>query len=339
MGERDPHSEDTAAWGDGTSLGGDSGSGRLAPAQHGHPRLAVLVSGRLLPKELPHSMRTALVKTLRMIKIEHTIFAMPFAWISMLVASQGRPGWGVFWWILVAMVGARSAAMAFNRLVDRRIDARNPRTAGRELPSGQLRRRPVWIFTGLMSGLLVLAAWQLNPLCLKLSPLALAIIFFYSLTKRFTALAHFFLGLGLAVAPIGAWIAVTGHFAPFPLWLGGGVLLWVAGFDIVYACQDTDFDRFAGLHSMSTMLGDRGALRVARLCHLGCILCFAQAGRVQHLGSLWNFGVVAVASLLLYEHWLVRGGDLRRIDMAFFQVNSWVGLTFLAFVLGEIYLF
>jgi 4-hydroxybenzoate polyprenyltransferase len=284
-------------------------------------------------------MRTTLTKTLRMIKIEHTIFAMPFAWIAMLVASQGRPGWSVFLWILVAMVGARSAAMAFNRLVDARLDARNPRTAGRELPSGQLRSRPVWIFTILMSGLLVLAAWQLNPLCLKLSPLALAIIFFYSLTKRFTALAHFFLGLGLAVAPIGAWIAVTGHFAPFPLWLGAGVMFWVAGFDIIYACQDTDFDRFAGLHSMSAMLGDRAALWVARLCHLACILCFAQAGRAQHLASLWDFGVTAVASLLLYEHWLVRGGDLRRIDVAFFQVNSWVGLTFLVFVLGEIYLF
>jgi 4-hydroxybenzoate polyprenyltransferase len=279
-----------------------------------------------------------LAKTLRAIKIEHTIFAFPFALISMLVASHGRPADRVILWIVVAMVGARSAAMAFNRLVDHGIDARNPRTHSRELPSGQLSRGPVWIFTAVMSALLVVAAWQLNPLCLRLSPLALAIIFIYSLAKRFTTLTHFLLGLSLALAPIGAWLAVRGSFAVFPLWLGAAVILWVAGFDIIYGCQDTHFDRAEGLHSMSATLGDRRALLVARVCHAGSISCLAIAGRVAQLGLFWTLGILATASLLFYEHWLVRSGDLRKIDKAFFQVNSWVGITLFVFVLGEIYL-
>ncbi len=276
-------------------------------------------------------MSGALVKTLRMIKIEHTIFALPFALISMLVAAGGWPSWRIFLWIVVAMIGARSAAMAFNRLVDHHLDERNPRTAARELPRGELRRAPVWIFTGAMSLLLVVAAWQLNPLCLKLSPAALAVVLFYSLTKRFTVLSHFFLGLALAIAPVGAWLAVRGGFDAFPLWLGAGVLFWVAGFDIIYGCQDTEFDRRAGLHSVSAALGDRAALGVARLCHAATVIFFAAAGFSQQLGWPWTVGVLTVAALLAYEHWLVRGGDLRRIDQAFFQVNSWVGLVFLAF--------
>jgi len=280
----------------------------------------------------------ALAKTLRAIKIEHTIFALPFALISMLVASDGRPAGRVVLWIVVAMVGARSAAMAFNRLVDHAIDARNPRTRSRELPSGQLSRGPVWVFTALMAGILVVAAWQLNPLCLRLSPLALAIIFFYSIAKRFTALTHFLLGLALAIAPVGAWLAVRGSFASFPLWLGGAVILWVAGFDMIYACQDTHFDRKEGLHSMSAALGDRRALLLARLSHAGSVLCLLMAGRVERLGTLWSLGILATAFLLFYEHWLVRRGDLQNIDRAFFQVNSWVGVTLFVFVLGEIYL-
>jgi 4-hydroxybenzoate polyprenyltransferase len=295
------------------------------------------------PSFLPQSctgepLLSAIAKTLRAIKIEHTLFALPFALISMLIASGGHPPPRVVLWILVAMVGARSAAMAFNRLVDQRIDARNPRTRQRELPTGQLSRGPVWLFTLVMSALLVVAAWQLNPLCLKLSPLALAVIFLYSFSKRFTTLTHFLLGLSLALAPIGARIAVTGGLARFPLWLGGGVILWVAGFDIIYGCQDTAFDRAEGLHSVSAALGDQHALTIARVCHLGFLLCLWFAGRTQGMGALWIAGLGAIALLLSYEQWLVRGGDLRKIDRAFFEVNSWVGITMLVFVLGEIYL-
>ena len=282
-------------------------------------------------------MAGALVLTLRMIKWEHTIFALPFAVLSMLVASGGRPAWNAVLWIVVAMVGARSTAMAFNRLVDARFDARNPRTANREIPSGALRRGPVVVFTLVTAGMLVLAASQLNRLCFALSPVALAIVYFYSLTKRFSAFSHLFLGLGLAVAPIGAWLAVTGEFALFPLLLGAAVLFWVAGFDVIYACQDTEFDRGVGLRSMSAWLGNRDALRVARLLHALAIATWVAATAAGGLGWLTLLGVGAVAVLLLYEHWLVRDTDLARIDQAFFKVNSWVGIVFLLFVVADLY--
>ena len=276
--------------------------------------------------------------TLRMIKFEHTLFALPFAVLSLLVASDGRPELATVGWVLLAMVGARSTAMAFNRLVDHPLDARNPRTADRELPSGALRRGPVIAFTVATAALLVFAASQLNPLCLALSPVALAVIYFYSFCKRFTALSHLVLGLGLAIAPIGAWLAVTGSFAAFPLLLGAAVLCWVAGFDVIYACQDTQFDRTAGLHSIPAALGERPALWVARALHVAALLLWILAVAEADLGRLAIAGVGVVGLLLAYEHWLVRGGDLRRIDRAFFEVNSYVGLVFLGFVAGDLYL-
>lgn len=279
-----------------------------------------------------------LVLTLRMIKWEHTVFALPFALLSLLVAADGRPAWATLGWVLLAMVGARSTAMAFNRLADQRFDAANPRTAMRELPSGALRRGPVIAFTLVTAALLVFAAAMLNPLCLALSPVALAIVWFYSLTKRFTALSHFFLGLALAVAPIGAWLAVRGSFDAFPLVLALAVMLWVAGFDILYACQDLDFDRGAGLHSIPAAIGHRAARWVARAAHLGAVVAWALAFRLAGLESIALAGVAMVAALLLYEHWLVRGGDLRRIDRAFFEVNSWVGMVLLGFALVDLYL-
>ncbi len=277
--------------------------------------------------------------TLRMIKFEHTVFALPFALFSLLVASDGKPGWATLGWILLAMVGARSTAMAFNRLVDHRIDARNPRTAERELPAGRLQRGPVIGFTVVSALLLVFAAYNLNFLCFALSPVALAVVYFYSATKRFTSLSHLVLGLGLAIAPIGAWLAVQGGFAVFPLVLGGAVLLWVAGFDVIYACQDTEFDRGAGLHSMSAALGDAGAMRVARVFHVLAVGLWVWAAWLGGLGWMYLLGVAAVAALLVYEHWLVRGNDLSRIDKAFFTVNSYVGLTLFAFAALDIYLF
>lgn len=274
---------------------------------------------------------------LRMIKFEHTLFALPFAIMSLLVASGGQPSWRVLFWVVVAMVGARSTAMAFNRLIDMHIDAANPRTAGRELPAGLLSRGAVVLFTAATAALLVLAAWQLNGLCLALSPVALAIVYFYSFCKRFTPFSHLFLGLGLAVAPIGAWLAVHGSFGAFPLLLGGAVLFWVAGFDTIYACQDIDFDRRAGLFSLPANYGADKALLLARLFHLVAVLLWAAAMRVSQLGVVALAGVAAVALLLLYEHWLVRGGNLRQLQRAFFEVNSYVGLVLFAFVAADLY--
>lgn len=280
-----------------------------------------------------------LVLTLRMIKWEHTIFALPFALMGLLVASGGSPSASTVFWIVVAMVGARSSAMAFNRLVDHRIDARNPRTASRELPSGALQRAPVLAFTLATAGLLVIAAWQLNPVCLRLSPIALALIWFYSLTKRFTAAAHLFLGLALGIAPVGAWLAVTGEFALFPVLLGCGVLCWVAGFDILYACQDIGFDRAAGLHSVPARWGAGPARWISRGLHLITLAAWFVAFQRVGMGLTGAVGVLLVAALLGYEHWLVRDGDLSRINKAFFEVNSYVGIALFAIALVDLYWF
>ena len=279
-----------------------------------------------------------IVLILRMIKWEHTVFALPFALLSLLVASAGRPAPATLLWIVLAMVGARSTAMSFNRLVDARFDAANPRTAGREIPSGALRRGPVVAFTLATAALFVFAAAMLNPLCLALSPVALAIVWGYSLTKRFTAFSHLFLGLALGVAPIGAWLAVTGSFAPFPLILAAAVLCWVAGFDILYACQDLDFDRKVGLHSIPAWLGARRARWFARLLHLGAVVAWAVAFTRVGLDGIALAGVLVTAGLLAYEHWLVRGDDLTHVDKAFFQVNSWIGMVLLGATLLELYL-
>jgi 4-hydroxybenzoate polyprenyltransferase len=276
--------------------------------------------------------------TLQMIKWEHTIFAMPFAFIGLLVASDGRPSLHTLAWIVVAMVGARSSAMAFNRLVDHRIDAQNPRTAMRELPTGALQRTPVLVFTLATAGILVLAAWQLNDVCFRLSPVAIVAIWFYSLTKRFTPFAHLFLGVALGIAPIGAWLAVTGEFALPPVLLGIGVMCWVAGFDILYACQDLDFDRKAGLHSIPTRFGPDRARWISRGLHWVTIVMWFIAFREAGLVVAAQVGSAAVFALLGYEHWLTRSGDLSQIDKAFFQVNSWVGLAVLGIVLVDLYL-
>lgn len=278
-----------------------------------------------------------LILTLRMIKWEHTIFALPFALIGLLVASQGRPGWVTLGWILLAMVGARSTAMAFNRLVDHRLDAANPRTAMRELPSGVLQRGPVIGFVLASAALLVIAAWQLNPLCLALSPVALLVVWFYSLTKRFTPAAHLFLGLALGIAPVGAWLAVQGSIESFPVLLGVGVMTWVAGFDILYSCQDLEFDRKTGLHSVPAAFGPSAARWISRGLHLITLLVWALAFREAGFGLVSVAGLIAVAVLLGYEHWLVRSGDLRQIDKAFFELNSYVGIVLLAAVLADLY--
>lgn len=274
----------------------------------------------------------------RMIKFSHSIFALPFALASASLAAREGFAWSQIGWIVLAMVGARSAAMGFNRLADQAIDARNPRTASRELPRGLLGRGDVWAFVLVSAGLLVVAAARLNPLCLALSPLALAIVFGYSYTKRFTPLSHLVLGLALAVAPVGAWLAIRGRFALEPLVLGLAVLMWVAGFDTIYACQDIEFDRREGLHSLPARLGVASALRLARLFHLLAVGLLLALYALTPLHPVYLVGVAAVAALLAYEHSLVRADDLSRIDVAFFTLNGWISVGYCASTLLAVWL-
>ena len=269
----------------------------------------------------------------RMIKFSHSVFALPFALASAAVATGGRVPWRELPWIVVAMVGARSAAMGFNRLADQAIDARNPRTAGRELPRGVLSRREVWLFVSLSALALIGAAAMLNPLCLLLSPVALLVVFGYSYTKRFTSLSHLVLGLALSIAPVGAWLAVRGRFDAAPVVLALAVLAWVAGFDTIYSCQDVDFDRREGLRSLPALLGIRRALAVARALHVAAVLLLAFLYTLAPLHPIYLAGVAAVAVLLVYEHSLVSADDLSRVDAAFFTVNGWISIGYLFFTI------
>ncbi len=282
---------------------------------------------------------TLVKRYLDLVKFEHTIFALPFALMSLLVAADGRPGWATLLWVLTAMVGARSAAMAFNRLVDARIDADNPRTADRHIPAGSVSRAGAVLFVVLSSALLVLAAFMLNPLCFYLSPVALVVVLGYSYMKRVSPLAHLVLGLGLGIAPVGAWLAVTGEFAAFPLWMSAAVLFWVAGFDTIYGMQDADYDRKVGLHSLASRFGVEKALAISRVFHVLSVVFMAGAfRRAELLGPVSLGGAALMALLLAWEQSIVRGGDLRRIDKAFFEINSWVGMMLLAVVLVDVYL-
>lgn len=266
----------------------------------------------------------------RMIKFSHSIFALPFALASAALAADKGLGPAQVLWILVAMLGARSAAMGFNRLADQALDAKNPRTAGRELPRGALSRMEVWLFVTASAAALVLAAGMLNPLCLALSPVALLIVFGYSYTKRFTSFSHVVLGLALAVAPAGAWIAIRGRLELVPIVLAAAVLLWVAGFDTIYSCQDVEFDRQEGLHSLPARLGIGRALMLARLFHLGAVVLLASLYALTNLHPLYLGGVCGVGMLLVYEHSLVHADDLSRVDAAFFTVNGWVSVGYFA---------
>ena len=282
-------------------------------------------------------------EVLEAIKFRHSVFALPFALTGAILALRGT---GLHWsdvvwklsWILVAMVAARSAAMAFNRLIDSSIDARNPRTASRALPAGILSKRFTAAFVILSGILLAVAAAQLNPLCLKLSPLALGIALVYSYTKRFTALSHLVLGAVLGIAPAAAWIAVRGSLDPRILFLSAAVTLWTAGFDIIYSCQDRDFDSAAGLHSVPVLVGIARALVISRLFHAGMVGLLVMAWLSMDLSWLALIGVCAVAALLAYEQSLVRADDLRRVDAAFFAVNGWVSVLFAMFWAADLWL-
>jgi 4-hydroxybenzoate polyprenyltransferase len=275
---------------------------------------------------------------LEMIKFEHTIFALPFAFTGALLALGRLPSlWQVFW-IAVAMVGARSAAMGFNRWADRDIDAQNPRTRTRALPLGLVTPMQVLVFIIVSSALLVLAAYMLNPLSFKLAPLALAIVFFYSYTKRFTFLSHAFLGLAIAGAPMGAWIAVTGRFEFPALILGLAVLFWLVGFDILYALQDLEFDRTAGLHSVPQRFGVGTALLISRLAHLVTMSCLFWLYTLLPVGMTYFLGVLIALGLIVYEHSLVREDDLSKLNIAFFNMNGYISVTIFVFTLLDVLL-
>jgi len=269
----------------------------------------------------------------RLVKIEHTVFALPFAYVGAFLAVNGTPTGHDLIWITLAMVGARSLAMALNRLIDAGIDARNPRTAGRELPSGQLSILQVSLFCAAALALFLLAVWQLNPLVHWLWPIPVVGFVVYPYLKRFTWLCHFWLGAVDGLAPVGAWVAITGKL-PWQAWmLGAAVALWVAGFDLFYALFDEEIDRREGLHSIVTRHGVGGAFLGARLSHAATVACLVAAGLGLPVGALYWLGVSAVAVLLAYEHSLVSPGDLRRLDTAFFTMNGVISVVFAAFVL------
>jgi 4-hydroxybenzoate polyprenyltransferase len=276
--------------------------------------------------------------TLEMIKIEHTLFALPFALLGAVLAAQGLPSGHEILWITVAMIGARSAAMAFNRLVDREFDAANPRTQMRALPAGLLSARFVALFTAVSSVVFFLAAYMLNWLTLLLAPVALASVLLYSYTKRFTALSHLVLGWCLAIAPTGAWIAVRGAIdSPVPLLLSLAVMLWTAGFDIIYACQDYDFDLHAGLCSIPRRLGIARALWVARALHAAMLAALIAVYVVTGLHWLGLLGVTATAALLIYQHSIVSADDLSRLNAAFFTTNAFVSVILFITIAADIF--
>jgi len=291
------------------------------------------VESELRSEQKPTGMPTAglagkVRTTLEMIKFEHSVFALPFALTGAVLAVRGWPTWRQLLWLVVAMVGARSAAMTFNRIADLKIDALNPRTKARALPAGQLSLRFAAGFAVVSCGLLVLAAYELNPLAFKLSPVVLAILLGYSFTKRFTVVSHLVLGFCLGMSPIAAWIALRGDLSVSVLLLGAAVTLWVAGFDIIYACQDVEFDHALGLHSIPKRYGIAAALYASVALHVLVLALLVMVARMENLGWLAWAGLVAVAALLAYEHALVKPSDLSRVNAAFFTVNSYISLLF-----------
>jgi 4-hydroxybenzoate polyprenyltransferase len=283
--------------------------------------------------------RAALVRYANLVKLPHTLFALPFALVGVVLASYVKNVRPVaILWVALAFTSARFAAMAFNRIVDRRLDALNPRTSMREIPSGVIRVREAALAVALSSAVFLASAWQLNPLCFALAPVALIWVLGYSYTKRFTRWAHLVLGLGLGIAPVGGYLAVTGAWSD-PWWmlpvLAAGVMTWVAGFDVLYALQDVAFDRTTGLHSLPAALGEHRALTVARVLHMGTVVALAAVGSAVGAGWFYWVGVAVVAALLTFEHSLVRADDLSRLDTAFFTMNGIISIAFFGFVLVE----
>jgi 4-hydroxybenzoate polyprenyltransferase len=271
-----------------------------------------------------------------MIKFEHTVFALPFAFIGALLARKGLPTLWQCGWIVAAMVGARSAAMTFNRIVDARFDKQNPRTSGRALPSGALSMQFAAGFTVVMSALFVFSAWQLNPICFYLSFPTLAILLSYSYTKRFTSLSHLVLGFAIGCAPLAAWLAIRGEFALPPVLLCAAVMFWVAGFDLIYALQDVEFDRKTKLFSLPSRFGIAPALRISMLFHMATVVLLIATAMLTNLGWIAYAGIATVSAILYWEHRLVKPNDLSRIDVAFFNLNGYVSILLLLTFAGDI---
>lgn len=273
-----------------------------------------------------------------MIKFEHTVFALPFALVSLLLATGGHLTKSLVFWVVIAMVGARTGAMGFNRIIDADIDRINPRTKDRAIPAGRISKRAAVLISVIAFALFVFSAAMLNRACLLASPLAIVILVGYSFTKRYTAYSHLVLGLAISGAPLGAWLAATGSLAPPALTLSLAVLCWIAGFDILYSLQDVDFDRKTGLHSIPAAVGVASALWISRLLHLLSVLFLAGTAKLLNAGSFYLIGVTVVAVLLYYEHSLISPRDLSRINTAFFTINGLISMMFLAFVAIDIYL-
>ena len=276
-----------------------------------------------------------IVLYLRMIKFPHSIFALPFAFTGAIIAAEGIPSIREIVWITVAMVGARSGAMGLNRVIDRKIDRENPRTKNRELPKGEIRLSETILFTGVSIAIFIFAAYMLNPLCLKLSPIALAVLFIYSYTKRFTWTTHFVLGLALSAAPLGAWIAVRGTFDTEIIPMGIAVIFWLAGFDTLYALQDIEFDKSHGLYSIPKRFGIKNALLLAKLFHLMTFIMLLATGVLFKMGIFYWLGMMIVAGLFIYEHSLVKESDLNKLDIAFFNMNGYISITVFIFTLMD----
>ena len=264
---------------------------------------------------------------LEMIKFKLTVFALPFAFIGAFLASRGIPEINIFFWIILAMVGARTCAMGFNRIVDRKFDKANPRTATRAIPAGEVRLWEAWAMVFLSGALFFFSCFNLNHLTLLLSPFALGLTLFYSITKRFTSFCHLILGVALAFSPLGGWVAVQGSLVDYPFVLSFGVLFWVAGFDTIYACLDADFDRQTRLHSLPSRIGKKNAFRLAGCFHLLAFVFFALTGYQAELNIFYYIGVVLAAGALLYQHMLVKPEDLSRIHASFFQMNGFISVT------------
>jgi len=273
----------------------------------------------------------------RLIAFHHTVFALPFAYIGMILARHRWPSWGTFALVTVAMVGARTAGMSLNRLIDMKIDALNPRTQKRPILTGEFLPSWTWIATGVALAAFFLSAFLLNPLAFRLSPVVLVMLVGYSYVKRFSFLCHWTLGAVLGIAPVGGWIAVSGHFSWQPIVLWFAVLFWVAGFDIIYSLQDEEFDRRQGLHSVPVKFGKARALKISAACHWVTLACLVGLGAFDHLGLLYWIGLLVCAGLLKLEHLLVSDGELARVNVAFYNINGWIGVFLLIFTFLDVY--
>ncbi len=272
---------------------------------------------------------------LKMIKFSHSVFALPFAFTGAIMAASGIPYPAQVFWIVVAMVGARSGAMGLNRIIDRHIDKENPRTKNREIPSGKISVFDASVFTAASLLLLVAAAYKLNPLCFKLAPVAIIVLFLYSYTKRFTWMSHFILGIAISAAPLGSWIAIKGSIEPAILCLSLAVVFWLAGFDVLYAMQDLEFDRRHGLYSVPRRFGIKKALLLSRVFHAIAVGLLLSTGVILRLGLFYWTGMTVVLTLFIYEHSLVKSDDLSKLNIAFFNMNGYISVTVFMFTLLE----